>query len=90
MSEKIKMGVIEMKKESSVFTDLTGFNKAYNEVRDDIIKRHGDGRKVRLVRAVALMQEFESGYLRITSVKSDMTEWIRVREGTNFKIIPLV
>ena len=79
-----------MKKESSVFTNLTGFNKAYNEVRDDIIERHGDGRKVRLVNAVALMQEFESGYLRVTTSKTTMIDWIKIREGTNFKIIPLV
>ena len=90
-SENKGMGVIEMKKESAVFTTLSGFNKAYNEMRDDMIERHGfTGKKVRLVGAIALTQEFESGYLRRTSVKTDMIEAIRIREGTNFKLIALV
>lgn len=57
--------------ESSIFNTIADFNKQYEILRDDILKRHGyeKGSKVRLKNAIALYQRFNENWIKTTSVK---------------------
>lgn len=58
-------------------------NKYYNLLRDNILVRHGvkAGQKVRLKNAIALYQRFPNGWIKITSVKSDMVDKVKMYQG---------
>lgn len=83
---------------SDAFKTVREFNKVYNEIRLQILERHGykQGDKVKLVRAVQLLQSFDGeNYLPSSMVKSDMTDKIRMYEATgkdnvSFKLKALV
>lgn len=77
------------------FNDFKGFNKAYNELRLEIIERHGykPTDKVRLNGVVVMYQNFGHGWLKTGTVKTDMIERVKKYEGkkhARFKLESLV
>ena len=77
-----------------VFSTVTDFNKQYNLMREDILRRHGHkiGDKVKLVKAIAMYQKFNDNWVLVTSKKTDMTDRIKMYEGKNveFRLKALV
>ena len=69
------------------FETMAEFNKAYNTLRDDIMKELNTTGRVRLNGAIVLLQKFEGNenFLRITSSKTDMIDHIKMYEGKNAK-----
>lgn len=78
------------------FSTLKEFRKVYEEVREDILTRHGykKGDKVKLKNAVMLWQNLSGQWVKCSSVKGDMEDRIRVYEvsgkETLFKLTSLV
>lgn len=67
--------------ESSTFTTLKEFNKQYDLLREDILIRHGyekGARGVRLKNAIMLYQNFNGTWVKMTSIKTDMTDRIKM------------
>jgi hypothetical protein len=69
-------------KKSKVFNTVSELNKAYNEIRTDIIERHGNknGTKVRLKNAIMLYQKLNNEWVRMCSTKTDMISKIKMCE----------
>lgn len=79
--------------ESRSFGSLKEFNKEYKTLREDILKRHvKEGQKARLKNAIMMYQRFNCGWVKITSVKSNMIDRIKTHEGLNseFKLVSMV
>mgnify|MGYP005827642065 CR=1 FL=1 len=79
------------------FQTVKEFNKQYNQVRSDILERHGikDGQKARLKDAIMLYQNFDGTWIKTTSKKTDMIDRIKMQEkvikkGTEFKLVAMV
>lgn len=78
------------------FSTLKEFNKAYNLLRKDILIRHNvpEGTKAVLKNATMLYENIGGQWLKITSVKSDMIDRIKLYEVCNkqgqFKLIAIV
>lgn len=70
---------------NNTFRTVQEFNKAYDLVRDDILKRHGitDSKKARLINAVQLYQKFNNNWVRTSTVKRDMIDRIKRYDGKN-------
>lgn len=84
---------------SQSFKTVREFNRIYKEMRLQILERHGhkQGDKVKLVRAVQLLQSFDGGenYMPFSMVKGDMVDQIGMYEIVNkdnvsFKLKALV
>lgn len=79
--------------ESQSFKNVTDFNRAYENVRNDILERHGfkKGDKVRLKQAIMMYQNFDGNWLKASSVKTDMLDRVkRYDNNGNFKLVALV
>jgi hypothetical protein len=71
------------------FTTLKEFKKAYEEVRNDILVRHGykPGDKVRLNNVIQLWQKFNDTWVKAGTVKSDMEDRIKMYQNNGvFKL----
>lgn len=70
---------------NNTFNTVQEFNKAYDSVRNDILKRHGitDSKKARLINAIQLYQKFNNNWLKATTVKTDMIDRIKRYDGKN-------
>lgn len=81
---------------SNTFTTLKEFNKEYKEIRLSIMKRHGydENSKVKLVNAVMLWVDFGQGFIKYTSVLTDMKDRIKMYEVAKstptFKLVAMV
>lgn len=78
---------------SNLFSTVSEFNKAYETIRSDILTRHGikKGQRVRLKNAIALYQQFDGHWIKITSIKSDMVDRIKAYNNKGkFKLQALV
>jgi hypothetical protein len=66
-------------KESKDFSTIKDFNKAYEEVRNDILARHNikQGTKVRLKNAIMMLQNFNGNWIKVNSTKVDMMDRIK-------------
>lgn len=74
------------------FKNLTEFRKEYDRLRNDILKRYGveEGKKARLKHAIMLCMSISGGdFLRVSSVKSDMEDFIRIRENNEIYVFKL-
>ncbi|MFB6499735.1 hypothetical protein [Bacillus haynesii] len=80
--------------ESKVFRTVREFHKEYNNLREDILKRHGvkKGQPARLVKAIILVQRINNEWVETTSAKSHMVDRIKryVELGAEFKLKSLV
>ena len=78
--------------ETKEFQTVAEFNRMYDLVREDILKRHEikKGTKVRLKHAMMLYQDMNGEWIPMTSVKSDMIDRIKMNEtletGNKFKL----
>ena len=78
------------------FSTLKEFNKAYNQLRKDIMIRHNvqEWTKAMLKNAIMLYENINCQWLKRTSVKSDMTDHIKLYEVLKkqgqFKLVAMV
>lgn len=78
------------------FSTLKEFNKAYNQLRKEIMIRHNvqEGTKARLKNAIMLYENINGQWLKRTSIKTDMTNHIKLYEAIKkqgqFKLVAMV
>ncbi|MCY9056100.1 hypothetical protein MOE90_20905 [Bacillus spizizenii] len=75
--------------ESKIFQTVKDFKKEYDAMRSDILERHGikEGQRARLKNAIMMYQKFNCGWVKITSIKTDMIQTIKIHEELETKFM---